>query len=64
MASIGAFCDYEDPYGWWADYAGTEEDGAVLVRPDHIVAWRVDSLPGDPAAALTSALQSIVGLAR
>ncbi len=64
MASIGAFCDYEDPYGWWADYAGTEEDGAVLVRPDHIVAWRVDSLPGDPAAALTSALQSILGLAR
>ena len=26
--SIGAFCDYEDPYGWWADYAGIDENGA------------------------------------
>jgi 2,4-dichlorophenol 6-monooxygenase len=64
MTSIGPFCDYEDPYGWWVDYAGTEEDGAVLVRPDHIVAWRVGGLPGDPAAALTGALRSILGLAR
>ena len=61
--SIGAFCDYEDPYGWWADYAGTDEDGAVLVRPDHIVAWRAQKVPGDPAGALTAALRTILARA-
>ena len=64
VTSIGAFCDYEDPYGWWADYAGTEEDGAVLVRPDHVVAWRLGGLPDDPGAALTEALRSILDLAQ
>ena len=63
VTSIGPYCDYEDPYGWWAGYAGTEEDGAVLVRPDLIVAWRAPSLPGDPKASLGETMRSILGLA-
>ncbi|WP_255326521.1 FAD-dependent monooxygenase [Sphingobium sp. EM0848] len=63
VTSIGPFCDYEDPYGWWAQYAGTDENGAVLVRPDHIVAWRRADASGDLAAALSGAMQSILGLA-
>ncbi len=34
------------------------EGGAVLVRPDGVIAWRVDRLPADPAAALASALDA------
>ncbi len=61
VVAIGPYCDYEDPYGWWADYAGTEEEGAVLVRPDLIVGWRSQVLPDDTTAALGGALQQILG---
>ena len=33
---------------------------AVLVRPDHVVAWRAETLPADPAAALSDALDRIL----
>jgi len=35
---------------------GVSDSGAVLVRPDGHVAWRVTTLPEDPAAALVDAL--------
>ena len=38
--SIGAGEDYEDPFGDWARASEIEDDGAILVRPDHVVAWR------------------------
>lgn len=48
-----------DP-GWCARTAlGT--DGALLVRPDQHVAWRAQTLPADPGAALTSALAAVLG---
>jgi putative polyketide hydroxylase len=37
---------------------GIEPDGAVLVRPDGFVAWRVRSAPPDPSASLRTALAS------
>jgi 2-polyprenyl-6-methoxyphenol hydroxylase-like FAD-dependent oxidoreductase len=40
---------------------GLAEGGAVLVRPDGIVAWRCDAPPADPAAALGSALAKATG---
>lgn len=38
-----------------------EPDGAILVRPDQHVAWRVRAQPGDPGAALRSALATMLG---
>jgi hypothetical protein len=35
--------------------------GAVLVRPDGHVAWRMPWLPADPAAELASALETLIG---
>jgi putative polyketide hydroxylase len=45
---------------WQARYE-LADDGAVLVRPDGYVAWRAGSPGTDPAAALASALNQILG---
>ncbi|MDF3299896.1 FAD-dependent monooxygenase [Streptomyces tropicalis] len=39
---------------------GVGASGAVLVRPDGFVAWRAPALPGDPAAALATALAHVL----
>jgi putative polyketide hydroxylase len=39
-----------DGWGDWGDWAGEtgiREDGAMLVRPDHVVAWRSATTPGN-----------------
>jgi hypothetical protein len=38
--------------GAWTQAYDIEDDGAVLVRPDGYVAWRVRAAPGDPEAEL------------
>ncbi|MFJ4653773.1 FAD-dependent monooxygenase [Nocardia sp. NPDC088792] len=44
----------------WTGSVGIGADGAVLVRPDRFVAWRVPGLPGDPAGELRDALGRIL----
>ncbi|MBW2396616.1 MAG: FAD-dependent monooxygenase [Deltaproteobacteria bacterium] len=44
----------------WLEESGIGLDGALLVRPDQHVAWRVGSLPEDPSAALREAITRIV----
>ncbi|MFF2556302.1 FAD-dependent monooxygenase [Nocardia sp. NPDC058058] len=39
--------------------AGLTTSGALLVRPDQIVAWRAPELPADPAQALRTALELV-----
>ena len=59
--SIGPSQDYEDPFGDWARAREIEDDGALLVRPDHFVAWRTRTVADDCAAALRAALARILG---
>ena len=62
--SIGFRQDYLDVYDEWRRVREVGDDGAVLVRPDHFVAWRVHSLAevnNDPAAALRSVFSSMFG---
>ena len=59
--SIGAGQDYEDYFGDWARQSEVEDDGAVLVRPDLFVAWRVKTMPADPEAELRRVLGAILG---
>jgi 2,4-dichlorophenol 6-monooxygenase len=49
-----------DVDGRWAALREVEEDGAVLVRPDTIVAWRSVRLPAAPAEAIAEAMTRIV----
>ena len=53
VISVGPDGDYEDPFGDWARIRGVEDDGAVLVRPDHVVAWRAKDRAGDQSVLLT-----------
>ncbi|HEY1799134.1 MAG TPA: FAD-dependent monooxygenase [Stellaceae bacterium] len=55
--------DIRDPDGGWAAAYEVEADGAVLVRPDGYVAWRMRSLRSDAAAALATALDQVLGRA-
>ncbi|KAH7139930.1 putative FAD dependent oxidoreductase [Dactylonectria estremocensis] len=59
--SVGFHCDYMDCYRDWQKVRGVGEDGVVLVRPDHFVAWRCGRLVEDPAAKLLSVLESVLG---
>ncbi|OBJ38608.1 FAD-binding protein [Mycolicibacterium mucogenicum] len=46
----------------WLDATGLQADGALLIRPDAFVAWRAETLPSDPAAALSGVLTEISGM--
>jgi putative polyketide hydroxylase len=48
-------------HGRCEELYGIESDGAVLVRPDGFVAWRLRSAPREPAAALRGALATALG---
>lgn len=48
----------DDAREWW-DVAEVGPDGALLVRPDRKVAWRVPGLPVDPGRELGEALAVI-----
>lgn len=59
---IGPHAEYDDVLGQWARLREIEDTGALLVRPDQIVAWRAASLPADPEAALDEALSQVLAL--
>ncbi|KIW10700.1 hypothetical protein PV08_11664 [Exophiala spinifera] len=48
--------NWSDRDGTWARLCGVEKDGAVLMRPDGIVAWRADSF----SSKLLNELPSII----
>lgn len=58
---IGPGREVTDLYYDWAKLREVEESGALLVRPDKHIAWRVAALPPDPERALRDALLAILG---
>ncbi|PVH84974.1 FAD dependent oxidoreductase [Cadophora sp. DSE1049] len=59
--SIGFRCDYMDCYREWIHLRGVGETGAVLVRPDHFVAWRCKELPENCLERLSAVLSKMLG---
>ncbi|MGD1282534.1 FAD-dependent monooxygenase [Mycobacterium seoulense] len=45
----------------WAAVTGLAPEGAILVRPDDFVGWRMEALPADPDGELRQALTAILG---
>jgi putative polyketide hydroxylase len=62
--TVGAPGCVRDPRAQFAELYGIDPDGAVLVRPDGIVAWRARTVAGhNPAAALAQGLSALTGRA-
>lgn len=59
--SIGPGCDFMDAYRQWQKVRHVAEDGAVLVRPDHFVAWRSDGLQAGHSDRLSCVLRTCLG---
>ena len=60
--SIGYGCEYMDAYRDWNKVKGVTEDGVVLVRPDHFVAWRCDGIASGHQERLEEAIRYCLGL--
>lgn len=58
---IGPGQQYTDLYFDWERIRGVEEDGAILVRPDKHIGWRMQHLPEDPESSLLTALSAMMG---
>ncbi|WP_424970172.1 FAD-dependent oxidoreductase [Dinoroseobacter sp. S76] len=59
---VGPRREVEDLTGDWARAREITDSGCILVRPDHHVAWRADSLSADPQADLKRVLTQILAL--
>jgi 2,4-dichlorophenol 6-monooxygenase len=59
--TIGPGCDYEDPYGDWANAREVLDGGCILVRPDHHVAWRAMKRSADAKSELAGVFSAILG---
>ncbi|MEU2679399.1 FAD-dependent monooxygenase [Streptomyces sp. NPDC007107] len=59
--TIGPDRDVEDVYGDWARLRETEEDGCLLVRPDHHIAFRAVRGTAAPEETLRAALLAALG---
>lgn len=61
VVTIGALQRVQDAYGEWSRIRETEESGALLVRPDHHIAWREQRWSDGGQASLLDAFQRILG---
>ena len=58
---IGHTGELSDPKCQWGSVAGVSEKGALLVRPDGFVAWRVKDQQGDLVKRMEQVLERILG---
>jgi 2,4-dichlorophenol 6-monooxygenase len=58
--SLGAGCEYDDVLREWTAVHEVDYDGALLVRPDHHVAWRRHTMSAHPLADLRSAVETVM----
>jgi 2,4-dichlorophenol 6-monooxygenase len=61
IEQVGTRCENDDVLNTWTKLRGVSDSGALLVRPDRHIAWRVDQSLEDPRAALGDALRSVLG---
>lgn len=62
QVSMGGECN--DVLHRWAAISDLTDSGALLVRPDRIIAWNCPVRPEDPAAALRAAMLTATGRGR
>ncbi|KAJ9613677.1 hypothetical protein H2204_014752 [Knufia peltigerae] len=52
--------NWTDREGMWAEFCGTDKTGAVLVRPDGIVAWRAKTFDSQAPSDLPALIRKIL----
>jgi 2,4-dichlorophenol 6-monooxygenase len=52
--------EVNDAYGNWARRRGVDDAGALLVRPDRIIAWRSVTRPDDPTGELRAVMARVL----
>ena len=57
---VGPDSDLLDPEYGWSHGMGVSPEGAVLVRPDGLVAWRTGTRAGTPVAVLEQVLAHVL----
>ena len=60
VRAVGVGCEYHDVLREWTQQREVGADGALLVRPDHHVAWRSLAMVGDPISTLRAALSTVL----
>lgn len=60
VSTVGTRCDYDDVLGEWTALREITEGGALLVRPDHHIAWRAADLVDQPLEALRDAVRAVL----
>jgi 2,4-dichlorophenol 6-monooxygenase len=56
-------CDAVNIYAGWYRASEIEEDGCILVRPDHHVAWRMKSASAKAGSELAAVLARLLAVA-
>jgi len=56
IEQVGTRCKNDDVLNTWTKLRGVSDSGALLVRPDRHIAWRIEHVPEDPAVALRDTL--------
>lgn len=59
---VGRGCEVDDAYGAWVECREISDHGAILVRPDRYVGWRMPDLPAEPSQDLRAAMRRILSL--
>src|SRR5208282_4713322 len=54
--------DYRDPTSAWARYRQISKEGAILIRPDRVVAWRSSGASSSPMSELEGVFSQILAL--
>jgi putative polyketide hydroxylase len=60
---VGPAGELLDPECYWQDLVGTQPDGALLMRPDGIVAWRAWESVVNPECVLERVMMQVLGRA-
>lgn len=61
VVTIGAMRTVQDSYGEWSRVREIEESGALLVRPDHHVAWRAERWEETGPEDLMDTMKHVLG---
>jgi len=60
VVKIGLGLDYADTFGDWESIRDIDENGCVLVRPDHHISLRVQTPDANPAQQLLNVMKTIL----